>query len=333
MPRNRHFRNRAKDYDTPSSGSESTRFPWKFLLNQYNERMVKRDWPQASIVIPAYNEGDSIRGVLESLQAIAEHEIVVVDDGSSDDTAQVAESLGVRVVRHPTNKGYGAALKTGFRATSGEIVVTLDSDGQHDPSDIARLLSCMEEGQCDMVVGARQGEMSIPWLRRVGKWFLSIIASYLVGMRIPDLNSGFRAVRRNLVRRNLHLLPNGFSFSTTLTLALLQSDCNVEFVPILSKKRSGTSKVSLFCDGSTALLLILRAIMLFNPLKVFLPVGFGLLLLAVGYTLYTIASGRLNIPSGAIILFVSGVVVCMFGLIADQVAAMRRDEGTHELDN
>ncbi len=280
-----------------------------------------------SIVIPAYNEARGIRGVLEKLNEWRDRwfEIIVVDDGSNDGTGEIASAAGARVIRHPRNKGYGASLKTGIRAATTEIVVTLDSDGQHDPEDIARLLDMLEGN--DMVVGARGRDSHVPALRRPGKWILNLVANYLAEAEIRDLNSGFRALRRETVRKFLHILPNGFSFSTTLTLALFKEGFNVAYVPIVATPRVGTSTVNPIRDGINAILLIIRVIMLFDPLKVFVPVSLVLFVIALSYAIADmLIKQHLNIPTGAVILFVSSLIIFMFGILADQVSAMRREK-------
>ena len=280
-----------------------------------------------SIIVPAFNEEEGLGQVLAGLEEWQKRgsEIVVVDDGSTDRTPEVAGSAGVRVIRHRSNKGYGAALKSGIRAAGGQVIVTLDSDGQHDPCDIQRLLD--ELPGCDMVVGMRGKGSHTPNLRKPGKWLLVRVANYLAQTEIPDLNSGFRAVRAETLNRFLHILPNGFSFSTTLTLALFKEGYNVAYVPITAAPRSGRSTVRPLHDGFNTFLLIIRTIALFDPLQVFLPAS--ALLFFIGFVYWildSIYAHRPNIPSGAVILVVSAVVVFMFGILADQVSAIRREK-------
>lgn len=280
-----------------------------------------------SIVVPAFNEEEGLERVISALGDWQNRgaEIIVVDDGSTDGTAEVARSAGVRVIRHRSNKGYGAALKSGVRAANGDIIITLDSDGQHDPCDIPRLLSALVD--CDMVVGMRGKGSHTPTLRRPGKWLLVRVANYLAQADIPDLNSGFRAIRASTLNRFLHILPNGFSFSTTLTLALFKEGYNVEYVPITAAPRRGRSTVRPVQDGLNTILLIVRTIALFDPLQVFLPASVLLFLIGVSYwVLDSFYIRRPNIPSGAVILLVSAVIVFMFGILADQVSAIRREK-------
>jgi glycosyltransferase involved in cell wall biosynthesis len=287
-----------------------------------------------SIIIPAYNEQDSIGPVLKALDHWRDRaEVIVVDDGSTDRTAEIAEREGIRVLRHRRNKGYGAALKTGLRAASGDVVVMMDADSEHSAGQIALLLDCFDDN--DMVVGARAKGSHAPLLRRPGKWVLSQVANYLAQTRIPDLNSGFRAVRRDVALRFLHILPNGFSFTTTLTLALFKEGYNVAYVPITTRARVGKSTVNPIRDGLNTVMLIVRVVALFDPLKVFLPASLALFLLGAAYWIGSILyrsqqpnlmSAAIHIPSGAVILLVSGVIVLMFGILADQISAIRREK-------
>ena len=279
-----------------------------------------------SIIIPAYNEAAGIGNVLEGLRDWrARAEIIVVDDASTDHTAEIAERAGVRVIRHRVNKGYGAALKTGIRAASGDIIVTIDADGEHDAAQISRLLDAM--GDNDMVVGARGKGSHAPLIRRPGKWLLSKVANYLAQTDIPDLNSGFRAVRKDVVKLFLHILPNGFSFSTTLTLALFKEGYNIAYVPIKTSPRVGKSTVNPIRDGLNVIMLIIRIIALFDPLRVFVPTSAVLFLIGIAYWILDIVwRQRLNIPSGAVIVILSSVIIFMFGILADQVSAIRREK-------
>lgn len=285
--------------------------------------------PAVTIVIPAYNEAEGLPGVLAALRPWLERgaEIIVVDDGSTDNTAKVALEGGARVIRHHNNKGYGAALKAGIRAAEREIVVLFDADGQFDTADIPKIVDALNE--TDMVVGVRPQGAGSPTIRKPGKWLLSRTANYLAQTNIPDLNCGFRALRVETAKRFLNLLPNGFSFTTTITLAMFKDGYNVSYLPITVRPRTtGTSSVRV-ADGFNTLLLIIRIIALFDPLKVFLPASALLFLVGIAYWIFdSISHQRLNIPTGAMILLVSAVIVFMFGILADQVSAIRR--GQHE---
>ncbi len=283
--------------------------------------------PNVSIVIPAFNEENGLPDVLKNLRAWLQRgaEIIVVDDGSTDDTARVASEGGARVIRHRNNKGYGAALKVGIRAAEREIVVTFDADGQFDTNEIEKLVNALND--CDMAVGVRPQGAGSPTLRKPGKWLLGKTANYLAQTDIPDLNCGFRALRVETAKRFLNLLPNGFSFTTTLTLAMFKDGYNVAYLPITVHPRTtGTSSVRV-ADGFSTLLLIIRIIALFDPLKVFLPASALLFLIGILYSIFdSIAFARLNIAAGAVVLFVSAVMVFMFGILADQVSAIRRGQ-------
>jgi glycosyltransferase involved in cell wall biosynthesis len=279
-----------------------------------------------SIIIPAYNEEASIANVLQGLEAWRTRaEIIIVDDCSTDRTAQIAEQAGFRVIRHRMNKGYGAALKTGIRAATGDIIVMMDADSEHHAAQISNLLDHLDNN--DMVVGARTKGSHAPLMRRPGKWLLSKVANYLAQTNIPDLNSGFRAFRKDVAKLFLHILPNGFSFTTTLTLALFKEGYSVAYVPITTSPRIGTSTVNPLRDGLNTLMLIIRIIALFDPLRVFVPTSAVLFFIGTVYWLADILlRQRLNIPSGAIILILAGIIIFMFGILADQVSAIRREK-------
>jgi glycosyltransferase involved in cell wall biosynthesis len=276
-----------------------------------------------SVVIPAYNEGDSIGVILGKIRQLKPAaEVIVVDDGSSDNTAPAAASHGVRVVRHPYNKGNGAAVKTGIRAAHGEVVLLIDADGQHQPEDIERVLAGI--GEYDLVVGARTQGAARGLVRDVGNAFFNQLASYMVGRPIPDLTSGFRAMRRPLILEFIHLLPNGYSYPTTSTLSFMKAGYNVQFVPIRARKASGKSQIKVIKDGTKFVVIIFRIITLFNPMRVFLPLSLVLFLPGLAYGLYNFAlAADHRIPNGAVILIMTSILVFLFGLISEQIAAMR----------
>jgi glycosyltransferase involved in cell wall biosynthesis len=276
-----------------------------------------------SIIIPAYNEEEGLDRALGSLMPIAREkgwEVIVIDDGSTDGTGNVAARHGARLVSHPENKGYGASLKTGIRNSSHELVLMMDSDGQHDSSQIEMLLAHAD--RYDMVVGARKKMVG---LRAPGKKLLSLVANYLSGVKIPDLNSGLRVFKKSAIRSFLHFCPNGFSFTTTITLAYLREGYSVKYVPIDVEKRVGrASTVAFLKDGYKAFLLIIRVIVLFNPLKVFMPAS--LILLAAGtlFSIYgIIAFGR--VPNTGVLTILSSIILFFMGILADQISAIRRE--------
>lgn len=273
---------------------------------------------EVSVVIPAFNEEDGIAAVVQKV--LARHpwrEVVVVDDGSSDRTAERAAAAGARVVRHPYNKGNGAAVKTGIREATGEVVLLMDADGQHDPEEAAALVGPV--GVHDMVIGARSARDQ-SWTRALGNGVFNGVASWLTGRPIPDLTSGYRAARRERLLEILYLLPNGFSYPTTSCLAFLKAGHNVLFVPITAHRRVGTSKIRLLRDGTRFLLIIFKVVTLYSPLKIFFPVSAVSLLLGGAYGAWNvIAYGK--IPMGAALLIQLAVVVFLFGLISEQIAS------------
>ena len=276
-----------------------------------------------SVVIPACNEAGAIADVVRELAGIAGwSEILVIDDGSSDDTAARASSAGARVLRHPYRKGNGAAVKTGIRAAAGEYVLIIDGDGQHRPADALRLVARL--GEYDLVVGARAPATQAGLTRRAGNAMLNGLASFLTERQIPDLTSGFRAARRECLVEFLHLLPNGFSTPTTTTMAFLRAGYNVAFEPVEARPRVGASKIRLSSDGAKFLLIMMRVMTIFSPLRIFLPIAIVSLLAGTAYGIYTVIEQG-KIPNGAVLLIMFAVIVFLVGLVSDQVAALRFD--------
>lgn len=276
-----------------------------------------------TVVIPAYNEADAVDRVINKIRALRpEAEILVVDDGSRDNTAEVARAAGARVIRHPYNKGNGAAVKTGLRNATGDVVLLLDADGQHPPEDIERVLAPI--GEYDLVVGARTRESETHWVRDIGNALFNGLASYLAGRKIPDLTSGFRAMKRDLIMEFIHLLPNLYSYPTTSTLAFLKAGYNVTFVPIRARRGTGRSNTKILRDGVRAIVIILRMITLFAPMKIFLPLSTLLFAAGVIYGLANIFVAGINrIPNGSVLLILSSLFIFLFGLISEQIAALR----------
>jgi glycosyltransferase involved in cell wall biosynthesis len=279
-----------------------------------------------TIVIPAHNEEQAIQKVLASLLAglpDAVSEVIVVDDGSSDRTGELATEAGVRVLRHPTNRGYGASLKAGIRVAKTEYVLTMDADGQHRVEDVQGLCQAVRDTgeRVDCVIGHRTQLLHSALWRMPGKWFLTILARILTGKRIGDLNSGLRVMRRDVILRYVHLCPSGFSFSTTSTFALASRGYRMQFVPITVERRSGKSTVSVK-TGFQVILLVLRLASLFNPLRVFLPLS---MLFIVGGVLWTIPYllQDQGITVASMLAIVTGVILFALGLICDQVAQLR----------
>ncbi|MDD3481488.1 glycosyltransferase family 2 protein [Azovibrio restrictus] len=279
-----------------------------------------------TIVLPAKNESGAIAGTVSAIaKEFPDAEILVINDGSTDTTATLAESSGAKVVSHPYSKGNGAAIKTGARAATGNVIVFMDADGQHDPVDIVRLLTKLEEGY-DMVVGARQKGSQASVGRGLANGFYNRLASWMTGHRVEDLTSGFRAVRADKFREFLYLLPNGFSYPTTCTMAFFRAGYSVAYVPIHAAKRIGKSHIRLLRDGVRFLLIIFKIGTLFSPLKIFAPVALLMFLLAsswYGWTFYTLH----KFTNMSALLYTGGVITFMMGLISEQITAlMYRDK-------
>ena len=274
-----------------------------------------------SIVLPAKNEATAIeRTVLAIVAIYPGAEVVVVNDGSTDDTALVAKQAGAKVIGHPYSKGNGAAIKTGARAAGGEVIVFMDADGQHDPADIPRLLARLDAGN-DMVVGARQRGSQASVGRGLANRFYNWFASYMTGHKIEDLTSGFRAVRADKFREFLYLLPNGFSYPTTSTMAFFRAGYSVAYIPIHAAKRIGKSHIRLLRDGTRFLLIIFKIGTLFSPMKIFAPVALLMFLLASGWYGWTWThEGRFTNMSA--LLYTGSVVTFMMGLISEQITAL-----------
>jgi glycosyltransferase involved in cell wall biosynthesis len=274
-----------------------------------------------SVIVPAFNEGLSIRQLVSDLQTAASwHEILVVDDGSSDDTGAQAGAAGARVIRHPYNKGNGAAVKSGIRQASGTFVLIVDGDGQHRPADAVRLISQLRE--YDLVVGARSVATQATASRRWGNSLLNTLASYLTERPIPDLTSGFRAARRDCLLEFLHLIPNGFSTPTTTTLAFLKAGYSVQFVPVEAAVRQGVSKIRLGPDGAKFVLILLKLITIFSPLRIFVPVSLATFTLGAAYAVWTIAT-QSHVTNSSVLLILLSVVMFLIGLVSEQIASLR----------
>jgi glycosyltransferase involved in cell wall biosynthesis len=279
------------------------------------------DPASTTVVIPAFDESASIAGVIDGLRSAAPwKEILVVDDGSRDDTSARAAAAGARVICHPYNKGNGASVKTGIRHAAGEWILIIDGDGQHRPDDAMRLVAAL--GDYDLVVGARSAETQASIVRRVGNTALAGLAGHLANRRIPDLTSGFRAARREYLMEFLHLLPNGFSTPTTTTLAFLRAGYNVRFEPVEARSRAGESKIRLAHDGAAFFLILFKVITIFSPLKIFVPVSVATFAVGVAYGVWNVVQYD-RIPNGAVLLLMFAVMVFLMGLISEQISALR----------
>jgi glycosyltransferase involved in cell wall biosynthesis len=282
-------------------------------------------WPfSVSIVIPARNEAASIGNVVRGVLCHCPHaEVLVIDDASTDQTAAEAQAAGAKVVTRPYNIGNGAGVKTGIRLAQGDVVVVIDADGQHDPADIPRLLQYI--GPYDMVIGERDRAGQQNWVRWAGNSLLNRLGSYVVGMPMRDLTSGFRAMRTPVMREFVHLLPNQFSWPTTSALAFAKAGFHVRFEPIHVRRReAGQSTQKLLRNGVKFSLIILRIVSLFAPLRIFFPVSVVMLVLSMlAYVASVVVSGVWNkIPNATVALFVGGIIIFMFGLLAEQVASL-----------
>jgi glycosyltransferase involved in cell wall biosynthesis len=275
-----------------------------------------------SIIIPAHNEAENIGTLVREIRSVyPEAEVIVVNDGSTDQTAKAAHEAGAEVYSHPYNIGNGAAIKSGIRAASGDILVFMDADGQHKPEDVARLLELFPE--YDMVVGARSFSGQASFGRAIGNKVYNWLGSYVAKFPIHDLTSGFRAVKADIAHGFLYLLPNTYSYPTTLTLGVLRSGRSLKYIPIQARSRKrGTSGIKLFRDGVRFFMIIIRICTLYSPMRVFLPVSLAMVLLGlINYAITYFSQGRFTNMSA--LLFTNGVLVFMMSLISEQISQMR----------
>ena len=281
-----------------------------------------------SVIVPVYNEEETIAEVVRGLKNRLskpglEYEIIVVNDGSSDKSKEILENIKeIILISHPYNKGYGMSLKTGARNSKFDWLLFFDGDSQHKPEYIEEFLRYTDE--YDAIIGWRQGYKG-PALRQPGKKLLHFVANYLAERKIPDLNCGLRLLKKKYFLQYEHLFPNGFSLSTTSTIAFYKEGLNVKYIPVTINKRCGKSTVKI-SDGFRTLMLIVRLIMLFSPLKIFLPVCFAGFIISVGWIIYNLINSNFHtISKSGGFLFVASLLVFLFGLLADQVAAIRRE--------
>jgi glycosyltransferase involved in cell wall biosynthesis len=285
-------------------------------MKESNQKLSK-----ISIVLPCYNEEKNLPPVIKKLiDLYPDAEIIVVDDNSSDNSAKIARELGVISIQHPTNMGNGASIKTGARKATGDIIVFMDSDGQHKPEDIAKLLNKIDQGY-DMAIGARPASSHASSHRLIANSFYNKLASYMTGYKIEDLTSGFRAVKAKNFRRFLYLLPNGFSYPTTSTMAFLRSGYPIAFVTISMPRRQGKSHMRIFKDGTRFFIIILKVGALFSPMRFFLPISFFAFSSALAYYAYTyFSSGRFTNMSA--LLFMTSILTFLIGIVSEQVSAL-----------
>jgi len=282
-----------------------------------------------SIIIPAKNEADGLSALLPELKSAQPGaQIIVVNDGSTDGTAAVCEQQGVECVTHPYSKGNGAAIKSGVRAASGDVLVMMDADGQHQPKDIADLLETFHQGY-DMVVGARSSDSQASLARGLGNGMYNKLARYMTGQPIQDLTSGFRVVNARKFRQFLYLLPNGFSYPTTITMAFFRAGFSVGYQPIFAPRRIGKSHINLLKDGVRFFLIIFKIGTLYSPMKLFLPASLMFFLTGMIYYIYTfLTDGRFT--NMGVLLLSTSVMIFLMGLISEQITALFYQSGAEE---
>lgn len=279
---------------------------------------------ETSIVIPVYNEAENLKKLLAQVAELRlpRAEVIVIDDGSTDGSAEIALNAGVSVIRHPYNIGNGAAVKSGIRAARGELIVLMDGDGQHKPEDIPKLLAAVPDYH--MVVGARAKGSKLRLHRYAANWVYNRFASYVTRFKIQDLTSGFRLLQRRDALRFIDLLPNTFSYPTTLTLAFLRSGLTLKYVPIQTLYRSGQSKISLVTDGVRFLLIIAKIATLFSPFRVFLPVSIVFFIAGLANYIYTYVTEH-RFTNMSALMFTTAVIIFMLGLVSEQIALLRME--------
>lgn len=276
-----------------------------------------------SIIIPVFNEVESVEKALEETNMVVsdfECEIIVVDDGSSDGTLNLIENYPVEVIKHQRNRGYGAALKTGIHHAKYDLICIIDADGTYPAQRIPDLVQTLVKGNFDMVVGARTGEnVNVPLIRRPAKWVINILANYLCDFKIPDVNSGLRVMKREAVEKFMRILPDGFSFTSTITIAMLTNGHSVEYLPLNYFFRIGRSKIRPIKDTFNFIQLIIRTALYFNPLKVFIPLSLFLVLLAfiVLFGSFLFLGRAMDVTFGVILM--TGVLVLAIGMLADLI--------------
>jgi len=300
-----------------------------YELEKDTDNLNFNEVPEVSIIIPAFNESSGIGYTLEQIKNIARElncEIIVVDDGSTDNTCSIAESYGIRVIKHSHNKGYGAALKTGIRNSLYEIICITDADGTYPNDSIPLLIQEIIKGRNDMVVGVRTGEqVTMPKARRLVKWILRKLANFVSGERIPDLNSGLRAFKKEAVLNFIKILPDGFSFTTTITLGMLVNGYSVKYIPINYNLRKGRSKIKPIRDTLNFIQLILRIGLYFAPLKIFLPLSGLLFILAIIWGMFSYFVLNKFADASTLTIIMAGIQIGAIGLLAELM--------NHRIDN
>jgi glycosyltransferase involved in cell wall biosynthesis len=290
----------------------------------------KKKAPHISVIIPTFNEGEGIGNVVKQIQVVVNkldksHEIIVIDDGSTDDTSKNAQNAGAKVIQHPYNIGNGAAVKTGIRHARGEILVTIDGDGQHDPNDILKLVN--QIGPYDMVVGSRNRDSDTAAHRDIANMVFNSLATYISGRKIEDLTSGFRAIKTHIARQFIYLLPNKFSYPTTITLSVVRAGYSLGYEPIKFARRDGKSKSKIrpLQDGLRFLMIILKIAVFYAPLKIFVPLSIFIFLLGVSYGLFRIFIFQAPYGQTSALLMSTAVLTFLVGLVSEQIAQLRFD--------
>lgn len=290
----------------------------------------KKKKPHISVIVPTYNESEAIGNVIKEIQAVVNkldrsHEIIVIDDGSTDNTAESARGAGAKVIRHPYNIGNGAAVKTGIRHACGKILVTIDGDGQHDPKDILKLVN--QIGPYDMVVGSRNRESETDAHRDIANKVFNSLATYISGRKIEDLTSGFRAVKTHIARQFVYLFPNKFSYPSTITLSVVRAGYSLGYAPIkfTRRGRKSKSKIKPLRDGLRFLMIILKIAVFYAPLKIFVPLSGFIFLTGVIYGLFRIFIFEAPYGQTSALLMSTAVLTFLVGLVSEQIAQLRFD--------
>jgi glycosyltransferase involved in cell wall biosynthesis len=280
-----------------------------------------------TICVPVYNEATAITAVLRDLRGrFAEAQIIVVDDGSTDGTQELLKSVaGIRVIRHQRNRGYGASIKSALRQASGEYFAWFDGDGQHRVEDLDKVVMTLAENDLDACIGMRGKDSDVRWNRIPGKWLLTFVAEWIAGQTIPDLNSGLRCFRSNVLKRYVHLLPDGFSASTTSTMLMIKRQYSVQWVEIIARKRAGRSSVRIIRDGFQGLALLIRIFVLFESFRFFFVLSAVQVIPAGIYGTWRAITYRLGFPTFAAMVMISGILTFLIGIVCDQITALRKE--------
>ena len=299
-----------------------------FICDVHSRHAIETHMKNLTIILPARNEAEGLRRLLPELVTILpDAEIIVVNAGSTDDTAEICRQYGTKLVTHPYGMGNGAAVKSGARVAQGEILVFMDADGQHQPQDISLLLEKLSNGY-DMVVGARNRRSQAGMHRAAANGLYNRLASWMVGQKVADLTSGFRAVRANKFRKFLYMLPNGFSYPTTITMSFFRAGYAVGYVPIHAPKRIGNSHMRIMRDGVRFLLIIFKIGSLYSPLKLFFPISVFFFLLGCGNYLHTYLTLH-RFTNMSALLFITAVIIFLIGLVSEQITMLAYRDSEH----